>query len=172
MIQSVLDEITASAIATLPGKIGLIAAQYGEPLDCTFATYDWWQDEAGALKLSFPALSVTWAQPTRTGLRNPHDQRPARHGVTLSYAIRSLDMAYIRRHITRVPEAMLLWLDEFPIASRAPGATIVGLANGRDDVIEITHDLVDKRDGTGMLWAVDVALPIYAVDTALPPRSM
>lgn len=166
MIQTVLDEIRASAIATLPAKIDLVAAQYGITLTNTFAVYDWWQTEAEAVKLQFPALSVTWAQPTRTGLRDAHHGRTSRHGIVLSYAFRGIDMAEIQRHMTRIPEAMLLWLDEFPVASRSLGATIVGLANGRDDVVELTHEPV--KAGGVLVWAVDMTLPIYAYDAVLP----
>jgi|SRR6185312_5773719 len=170
MIQTVLDEIKASAIATLPAKIDLIAAKYAIALINTFAVYDWWQTEAEAVKLQFPALSVTWARPSKTGLRDAHGGRTASHGIVLSYAFRGIDMAEIQRHMTRIPEAMLLWLDEFPIASRSPGASVVGLANGRDDVLELSHEPV-KATGGVLIWAVDMTLPVYAYDAGLPPRS-
>lgn len=170
MIRSVLDEIKASAEATLPTKIDAIAAKYGVQLDRTFTSRTWWQSDAGVLALSFPVLGITWARPSATSVRGAHSERAARHVVTLSYGVRSLDLAYIERHITLVPEAMLLWLDEFPIASRSPAATILSVAGGKGDEIEVTHDLVAK-DTAAVIWSADVTVPIYALDENLPARS-
>lgn len=164
MIGTVLEELKAAATASLGSQIQAVAARRGVALVSTFTIYDWWQEEAQQLKLSFPALAVTW-QRTRTGLRRSQvGHRHAEHDLVLAYGIRSATMEEIRRHMLYVPEAILQWLDQFPIASRSAGATITKVQPPTGDGIQITHTIEAVHEGGLFLWTADVGLTVEAVD--------
>jgi hypothetical protein len=170
MIATVLDELRASAEADLPGWIRAVASARDVALNDTVRVRDWYAVASQQLTLEFPAFSIEWAR-TRTGRRTATGERTARHTVLFVYELRSLDPNEIRRHIVYVPEAILRWLDEFPVANRFNGKTIlaVGPTNAGDEY-EITPELtpVKQGDKTTLIWSVDVALEIEAHDPTLP----
>lgn len=177
MIGTVLKELKESAEAQLPDCIDLVTGiraveLEGKSLANSFTVYDWQQVEGDVVKVNFPALAFDWLS-TTTGQRNGSNQRKAKHRISVGYEVRSADMAYIRRHMLYVPEAILLWLDEIPTASRVPGAglTITGLDAANDSEIEITHD-IRRTDNGVFIWAMDLDFIVSAIDQKLPARSV
>lgn len=173
MIGTVLSELKASALATLSSKIGIVATLRGVDLDNEFTIYDWWKVSSDSLVINFPALGLAWdPNGTKTGQRDGSNGRVAYHRITVTYTVRSADEDYVRRHILFVPEAIVLWLEDLPTASRAPGTgkTIVGLDRADGKEIEITHDL-ESVQGGALIWSVDVSFTLKAKDQGLPART-
>jgi hypothetical protein len=168
MIANVLDEIAASAVAQLPGMITEVATLRNVVLDATINVVDWWKTDAEFLTVQFPALFLTW-DGTTTRVRSPLG-RQANHRIGLGYAVRLANSVDIKRHLTYVPEAILAWLDDFPITSRGAGKTIIAVAPKED--IEIQVDATRLKDGS-LIWGVDLGpITVTASDVAaqLPTR--
>jgi hypothetical protein len=168
MIGTVLAELKESAEAQLPSRIAAVAALHGVALDDSFATYSWWKTEADAIKVEFPALSFAWDRTTTAQRNNVHARR-AKHRIVASYGYRAADMSAIERHMLYVPEALLLWLEDLPRASRSAGKTIIG--PDPESSFEITHDL-EHANGGVFIWSVDVKFTIVAQDSNLPARTI
>lgn len=171
MIATVLDEIAASAIAQLPTMIAQVAAIRGVTLDATINVVDWWKTDAEFLQVKFPALFLTW-DGTSAKLRRPPAGRQATHRIGLGYAVRLANQVEIKRQLTYVSEAILAWIDDFPVSSRVPGQgkTIIAIAAGED--IDISVDATRLNDNS-LIWGVDLGpITVSAVDTpdTLPTR--
>lgn len=177
MIATVLKELGESVQAQLPGCIDRIAAFRADELgDATlvnsFKFLDWWDVQTGKAKLEFPALQIAWPE-TKTGQRNGTNARRGAHDIIVTYGVRHNDAAYLKRQMLYVPEAILLWLDELPTASRRPGQglTLLGLDKADDNEIDISH-APEVNEGGFFIWSVDVAFTVLATDQNLPRRSI
>ncbi len=176
MIGTVLKELETSVKAQLSNCIDKVQAMRafelgGETLVNSFTFYDWFDVQTGRVKVGFPALTLAWAG-TVTGQRNGTKQRKGKHRIIATYGVRHNDAQYLRRHMLYVPEAILLWLDELPTASRPPhsGLTITGLDRANEEEITIAHD-VERNEGGFFIWSVDVPFTVTAIDENLPARS-
>ncbi len=169
MIGTVVAEFEASAIATLGAKISAVAAQHGVSLTSTFTVDPWYEIEAEENQ-SFPALAVRWIR-TRTGDGKKYSgRRDSEHEIGLLYAFKSTSLSEIGRHMMYIPEALLLWLDDFPTSGTTPGKTISQVAPPDGQQIEIEHELesaYEDRDDhtTTYLWVASMTLAVRARDT-------
>jgi hypothetical protein len=153
MIGTVLEEVGASARAQVPGMIQQVAAIRGVELESTVEVYDWWMSDAQFLTATFPALFLTW-DGTSARRRKPPVGRKAKHRIGVGYAVRSSDPEYIKRQLIYVPEALLAWLDDLPIASRDDDVNKKSAVAQTDQEIEIAVDATALQDGS-LVWAVE-----------------
>jgi hypothetical protein len=170
MIATVLAELGASAAAQIPGMIQQVATIRGVELESTIEVYDWWMSDAQFLTATFPALFLTW-DGTSASRRKPVG-RKAKHRIGVGYAVRSTDTDYVRRQLTYVPEALLAWIDDFPVASREEGPNTKSAVAIPDNETEIAVDATALKDGS-LVWAVEFGpFTITAADAAakLPTR--
>lgn len=165
MIDAVLSEIRASAEASLPACIQRVAALREVALEHRFTVYDWWQSEAEFVAVKYPALFITW-DGTASQVRSATKQRAGAHAIQFSYLFRATDMSAVRRQLLHVPEAVLTWLDAFPILSKGnEAATILGVAVAEE--IEIAVNAAKLKAG-GFVWAVEIGpVTFQARDTRL-----
>lgn len=172
----VLREIK-DATVTLPDYIRGVAALEGVTLVDRFTVYTWWKTRTELTKVAFPALSILW-DASAVRLKRPANGRTGSYPVTLSYGFRSTNAEEIERHMLYVPDAIVAWLEAFPVASRANTRdtapanrkTIVSInlsPTGAEEPVAITHEGVEDRPGS-LTWGVDVALSVYAIDDRLP----
>ena len=173
MIASALKELRESAKQDLPAWIDAVAGAQNVELERGFTVYDWWPTATEKLRLSWPALSITW-QGSSTSVRGSNGRRSV-HRVIVSYGFRAADSAAIQRHILHIPEALLRWLDEFPTMSERPGEdrAILAVAIASDGrsagAIDIVHGpaFEDKELGA-LVWAVDLEFNVLTHDAPLP----
>ena len=169
MIGTVISEIETSATASLGAKIDLVASDRSVTLTNTFTVDHWWEVDAEENR-SFPALGVRWLRST-TGLRHLFNgKRDALHDITLLYAYKSTSLSSISDHMMYIPEAMLLWLDEFPTSSTSAGKTISQISPPDESDLAISHDIESvhtDRDGESptFLWVMSMELQVRARDT-------
>jgi hypothetical protein len=153
VIATVLAELGLSAAAQIPGMIDQVAAIRGVELESTVNVVDWWMSDAQFVTATFPALFLTW-EGTTANKRKPLG-RQAKHRIGVGYAVRSADPDYVRRQLTYVPEALLAWIDDFPIASRDDDVTVKSALAITGTEIEIAVDATALKDGS-LVWAVEL----------------
>ena len=128
MIKTLLDELVA-ATSTLGAAITTIATRRSVTLTATFTVEPWWSWERETNRTSYPVLSIRWLGTSKTGTQIiAAGIRQATHKVEIAWLHKATDATVMDTHLECIPEALMLWLDTFPISSRSSGKTIHQIA--------------------------------------------
>jgi uncharacterized protein YjdB len=177
MIASALDEMVASATNNFPASLTAMMAKYGITLLFPGAVQKWIAYETEELRsalVPMPSsmMSVRWAADVTTQLARPSaGVRDSVMPVIVTYTLKTTDVDQLETHMKYVPEAMALWLDTFPIASRVPGSltTITKIAPplGKKITMRQKKEIV-RVSGTvtNYEWNIEAEFDIEIRDTA------
>jgi hypothetical protein len=146
MLASALDEVFAAVQSGLPAAITSIAAKYSITLSAPASYQRYWGWRTQESRTSWPAVTVSWADSDAQLTRPSAGVRDSRHRVKVAYGFRSSVTADVERHAKYIPEAILLWLDSFPIATRSAGKTITKIAPPLGNKIAISQSMESAKE--------------------------
>lgn len=147
MIKSMLDEIAAAATASLGTAITATATKYSVTLVSTFASETWFQRQQSLDRASWPVLGVDWKGTTTGTKLIAAGIREAHHKAEVTWMHQSATASVIETHMLYMPEALMTWLDTFPISSRSAGKTIHQIQPPQGQGITITPTPINARRG-------------------------
>jgi len=165
MIGNVIDEIADAANATLGALIQSVATANGVTLNSSFTvekTFDW---ETEHDRASFPVFSIEWQTADTNTYRPVTGIRDTKHTVKLRYIYQDSDRTACDNHMRYIPDAVMQWMDVFPISSRVAGKRIQQLAPPGGEGPIIWHRRISdaRMDSAQNRWyevEVSVALDI------------
>lgn len=171
MLASALDELVAAASTGFPTALARVASARSVVLDPPLLYEKYWDWRSSAVRPVFPVFSIRWTDSTADLAIPAAGIRDSRHRVTLAYVMKSTDTALIERHVKHVPEAIALWLDTFPIASKSAGKTITRIAPPNGKALGISTPVEQIREDSGTttwMFRVEVDLTIEVRDPVIP----
>jgi len=114
----------------------------------------WWSWERETNRTSYPVVSVRWLGTPKTGTEIiAAGIRQAMHKVEIAWLHKTTDAAAMDTHLECIPEALLLWLDTFPISSRSSGKTIHQIAppDGQTVAIDLEANPNARKGADGTI---------------------
>ncbi len=162
MIGTVLAEVKASADADLPGNITAIAGARGVTLTSSFLSRTWEKSATEADRTTFPVLDIIWEAGVQSQTKRPAaGVRDTDVPIKLHYQYKDTVLATVKTHAEFVPEAILRWLDNFPISTKNSAKTIWMVQPPDGTAIRVDAKLENARgDGGGLTYIWDAAVHV------------
>ena len=168
MIADALAELAQSAADDLPRAIAAVEADHGIVLTDSFAVEQWCAYELELNRATYPVLAVLWDGESTIGLVNSFSgTRDTTHQMRLLWVFRSQDQPTIARHVQYLPEALLRWLDAFPIATRRAGVSIQAIAPPNGQGVQLKYEILQAREVDGVTTytvGISASFPVQTID--------